>query len=84
MLDAAPVDVSLLWDKGQPGDLGEGSLVVGVGNVDAGSLGNHLSVPAPGDVDGSRIETSQQADQRVLLLQLDLVSGVDHRTVGSN
>lgn len=83
MLDPAAVNVSLLWDKVQPGDLGEGSLLVGVGNVDPGSLGHLLSVPGPGDVDRSRIEPSHQTDQGVRLRQLDFISGVDHWTGGT-
>lgn len=84
VLDPAAVNVSLLGDEGQSGDLGEGSLFVGVGNVDAGPLGHVLSVPGPGDVNGSRIEAGHEADQSVLLSQLDFISGVDHRTGGRN
>lgn len=84
MVDTAAVRVSLPRDKVQPGDLGEGSLVVGVGDVDAGSLGHLVLVLGPGDVDGSRIETRHQTDQRVGLRQLDFISGVDHRTGGSH
>lgn len=84
VLDPAAVNVSLLGDEGQSGDLGEGSLVVGVGNVDAGSLGHVLAVLGPGHVDGSRIEAGHETDQSVLLSQLDFLFGVDHWTGGRN
>lgn len=84
VLDTAAVNVSLLRDKGESGDLCEGFLFVGVGNAGAGSFGHFLSIPGPGDVYGSRIKTSHKTDQSVLLHQLDFFSGIDPWTGGRN
>lgn len=82
MEDGAAVNVPLLWDEVQSGDLGEGPLFVGVGDVDAASFRHLLSIPGPGDVDGTRVEARHKADQRVLLRQLDFFFGVDHGSGG--
>lgn len=82
MFDCAAVNVSQLWDELQSGELAEGTVFVGEGNVDAGSFGHVLSVLGPVDLHRSRKETSHMTDEGVLLLELHVVSGVDHRAGG--
>lgn len=80
MFHHAAVDVSQLWGELKGGELVEGSVVVGVGNVPAGSFSDVLLVLGPGERHWSRIETSHMTDERVLLSQFHAVFGVDHVT----
>ena len=80
MVDCTAVDVSQLWDEVQSGELVEGTIFVGVGNVGAASFGDVLSVLCPGEDDRSRIETSHITDEGVLLSYLHVFFGVDHQT----
>lgn len=80
MFHCAAVNVSQLWGELQSGRLSEGTVFVGVRNVDAGSFGHVHSVLRPVDLHRSRIETSHMTEEGVLLSELHVVFGVDHRT----
>lgn len=80
MFHHAAVDVSQLWGELKGGELVEGSVVVGEGNVSAGSFSDVLLVLGPGERHWSRKETSHMTDERVLLSQFHAVFGVDHVT----
>ena len=80
--NCAAVEVSLLSREVQSGRLSEGTICVGIGNIETCSFSHVLSVLGPVDVNGSRVETSHMTDQGVFPSELHLVFGEDHRTGG--